>query len=102
MAQKIDLTGFCWRITRANRWGIRLVIYTAPGLAPDLMRALRNRGLRGRTHGQSAVVFRAKAEIEAVLVALGAPASLIGAVREYHGGDELALARVLYFDGTKS
>jgi hypothetical protein len=99
--QAVDLTGFMWRVTKANRWGVRLTVYVAPGLANDLRRRFGGMGVRGGVKGQSAVIFRAKKDIERALELLGAPAGLLVAVRDFHGGDEQAMRRVLYYDGTE-
>jgi hypothetical protein len=96
----IDLTSYMWRVTKANRWGLRLTVYTAPGLAADLRMRFLGMGVRGRVKGLSAVRFRAKNDIERALELLGAPAGLVVAVRDFHGGDEQAMRRVLYYDGT--
>jgi hypothetical protein len=89
-----------WRMTKANRWGLRLTVYVAPGLAEDLRMRFLSLGIRTSVKGHSALRIRAKKDIERALELLGAPAGLLVAVRDFHGGDEQAMRRVLYYDGT--
>lgn len=99
-----DLTCFCWRITEANKWGIRLTVYVAPGLATELAHRFAQVGVSARAKSKNSVVVCKRAAIERALELLAAPVGLLQAVRQYHGrqGDRAALRQVLYFDGLRT
>lgn len=78
-----DLTLFMWEIQRLMQTRLQLRVFTVPGLVPDLMKALQDRGIRSHKVSNHSLVLTRPECVNDFVNFVYCPLVLRNAVAEY-------------------